>query len=106
MAAKKEPTEAQIQTGYMLHRAKERADKYAKQAVACAHVAAAEAKQNGEIPALLVMGDDIADIEIALGKFKKTLTKVHKSFRRRMKRAGYREITDAEFEKIGGGGGR
>jgi len=102
----KDPTKAQVMTGYMLSRARTKGHKYADQAAECLIEAAEEAKEVGELPALLLVAEDVADIDIASGKFRKRLAKVHKRLRRRMLKAGYREITDDDFAEFGGGGGR
>lgn len=103
----RDPTDAEIQAGYYISKAKASARKYGGQAADCATVAAKEAKANGQIPAILVVEDSIEEIREATANYAKRLTEAHKELRRRLKRSGVREITDEDYARFGvGGGGR
>lgn len=102
----KEPTEAQIRTGYMLHRARRKSVKYVWEARKCALQAAGEAKEAGDIAAVVEIERLTGEMLTAAGNFETDLADVHNELRSMMREAGYAEITDEQFKEFGGGGPR
>ena len=102
----KKPTEAQIMTGYMLHRARRKSVKYAWRARECLLTAATETKEAGDLRAVVDVEDLSGRIISAAGAFETALAEIHQTLIEKMEQAGYDAITDDDFKKFGGGGSR
>ena len=102
----KDPTPAQITTGYYLYKARNKIVEYLWQARECALVAAAEAKKAGDLKAVVQIQRETGAMLQVAGEAETEIADIHLRLRKRLKKAGYREISDKEFKQLGGGGPR
>jgi len=104
-ACLKDPTPAMVKAGYNLEVYTRKGLQYLQHALHCIDVAVQEAKDLGEDVNLL---DLVNERQMILKQMQLTLQaqKIHKILDDRLKGAGYRKVTDKDFEVYGAGGRR
>ena len=92
-----------VMVGYNLEKYSRKGTAYLWKAFRCVSTAVRQAKELGEDVQLL---DLVEERQMIIDQIKHTLEaqKIHKSFCIRLEEAGYRQITDEDFDKLGAGG--